>query len=277
MWRLNKPCINQTTSKDIDELISHCRSLNKTDKSPLETLYKTYDRQNGNVTIQQLDTITESKANAIYGQYEKTNNGKELDFIRSELNAEVELCPHCSISEVSNLDHFMPHSKFKALSVCRLNLVPTCSVCNSKKSDDDYNKYIHAYYEKFPEKAFFLANISVSSLRFIIHFHFDSVAINNTALEYKLNYQANKIDLPSRILKASNNFINDLFGNCFAVNQEELVVWLEARLKDYICRYGLNDWRTSIIKGILDCPQLSISVIDSYRKTPNKANSGAGA
>lgn len=48
---------------------------------------------------------------------------------------EHERCPLCGHGTVSQLDHFMPKSRYPALCVDPLNLIPACSDCNKTKGD----------------------------------------------------------------------------------------------------------------------------------------------
>ncbi|MDM7502028.1 HNH endonuclease [Lactococcus lactis] len=42
-------------------------------------------------------------------------------------------CAYCGIGEISSMDHYAPKNKFPELSVHPLNLIPCCTICNSKK------------------------------------------------------------------------------------------------------------------------------------------------
>lgn len=277
MWKLNKPSLRKATGKDIDELTSHCNALDDNDKRVLKSLYIKYDNQGGIVLNNQLTIITPIKAKAIHGQYNKTHCGEELDYIREELIKNVDLCPYCSINQVSQLDHFMPRSQYPALAVCRMNLVPLCGVCNLKKTDDDFMLYTHAYYDTFPSVPFLIANINILKLRFVVEYNFDSAAINDNALETKLNHQATETELWDRLKKATNNFINTLCCSCIVIDTPSLMTWLNILLPDYESNYGINDWRCAIIRGLLACKKLNVDVVNNYKVNPKKVNGGAGA
>jgi 5-methylcytosine-specific restriction endonuclease McrA len=61
------------------------------------------------------------------------------------------VCPLCGVRQVSTLDHYLPRSKFAALSVAPLNLVPACFECNRSKQDSkpstELDKTFHPYFE----------------------------------------------------------------------------------------------------------------------------------
>lgn len=277
MWKLDKPCLLQATTIDIDKLTTHCSALGDRDKATLKKLYLAYDDQKGMVTKDQLNTIADNKTNAIHGQYNKTYSGKQLYYIRTELFENIDLCPCCSINSVSQLDHFMPQSEYKALSVCRLNLVPTCGECNNKKNDNEYSNFIHAYYDTFPNAPFLIAKVGIINSLFTVKFNFDSAIINNKTLEDKLIYQANNIQLWDRLRKATNSFISTLCNSSFASDSQAVKLWLKDILKYHEKSFGLNDWRTAVIRGILECPDLDINVINNYKINKYKINRGAGA
>jgi hypothetical protein len=64
-------------------------------------------------------------------------------------------CPLCGVGVVSTLDHHLPQSKYPDLTVCPLNLVPSCGDCNKWK----WAKYpisaaeqtIHPYFDDFTQ------------------------------------------------------------------------------------------------------------------------------
>jgi hypothetical protein len=46
------------------------------------------------------------------------------------------ICPLCGQRTVGTLDHYLPKTKFPAVAVNPLNLIPTCSDCNKAKDDE---------------------------------------------------------------------------------------------------------------------------------------------
>ena len=275
MWKLNKPDINVAKGKDIDELINHSYILKRnTDlKERLITLYQYYDNQNGRVTDKQLEAIDETEADQILSSYDKTHKNKKLNYIRTELNENVNKCPYCGISEPEQLDHYMPESKYKALAVCRMNLVPMCGICNNKKNDNNYSNFIHCYYQEYPANTqFFVADISVVANRFVVKFKFNNVI--DASLRTKLNFQATTIELFDRLQKEANVYIEDICSGSNATTTYELITYLQSKYNAEKSSKGLNDWRTVVIKGIIDCPNLDISVVNNYKDNPRDLSGG---
>lgn len=276
MWTLRKPDI-RTAINDIDKLMKCCKVLTNEDKVSLTNLFTQYDKQNGLVTEKQLKAIPQIKADNIHLQYPKTrcsHSSPKLAYIRSELTKNVNLCPLCSINEPTQLDHFMPQESYRALATCRMNLVPICGKCNQKKSDLDFNKFIHSYYTNFPE-LFFTTDIKIIENKCIPFFSFNfDTSKESENLKQKLEYQSIQIELWERLEKESNRFICDIFNSCISEDDVSLRVWFEQILKFYISGYGNNDWRTSIIRGLLNCKDINVELVNNYKIKPEVINCG---
>ncbi|MFW0180082.1 HNH endonuclease, partial [Rothia sp. P5766] len=69
----------------------------------------------------------------LYDKY-KSNLLRRLEFISKNSR-----CSYCQVSRPNTLDHFLPKSHFPLLAISPLNLIPSCSECNSSISTK--NKY----------------------------------------------------------------------------------------------------------------------------------------
>lgn len=263
MWRLNKPKIEEAVSKDIQKLANEI-ALSPIVRTKLRNLYVNYDSQGGYVTDAQISTITLDDASKIYDTYSKTYDGKRLSYIRTELMQDVFKCPYCGIAQPTTLDHYLPKSDYKALAVCRMNLVPMCGVCNNYKNAKEYADFIHCYYEKFPDTIFLVAEVFIKNNRFAVKFSFNLSAINNLNLRKKLCKQEKEIRLFNRLLKESTVYISTLCSECEVKDTDSLKLWLDRRLNKSEILYGKNDWRCAILRGLLALKTLDISIIESY-------------
>ncbi|MFJ7663891.1 HNH endonuclease [Lysinibacillus sp. NPDC097162] len=72
---------------------------------------------------------------------------------------DVRICPYCNRQYTFTLanegirpqfDHFFPKSRFSYLSVSLYNLIPSCSICNSKKHD--LNTYEYDFYYPYEDE-----------------------------------------------------------------------------------------------------------------------------
>lgn len=72
----------------------------------------------------------------------------------------VARCPFCGISESSTLDHYLPKEQYPEYSILPSNLVPSCSVCNTRKRDrildegTNVRMFLHPCYDSIPALEF---------------------------------------------------------------------------------------------------------------------------
>lgn len=270
MWKLNKPDINRAKKEDIKNLVQNTKLVSFDNiENRLKELYKNYDTQDGQVNNEQLGNIQQGEAQIIYNAYNSTYKGKNLNYIRAELFENVLSCPYCGINQAETLDHYMPKIKYKALAVCRMNLIPMCPTCNRLKKDKTYNNFVHCYYQEYPSKIRFLkANVEIKKGLFTFSFYYDfsSFPKEYNILINKLQNQQTEVNLFYRMSKAAISFINDLCEECCVENNDELKKWLNRRKDSSINSRGLNDWQSALLEGILNIPNLDIQVIESYKK-----------
>lgn len=84
------------------------------------------------------------------------------------------ICPFCGFAQATTLDHYIPKKKFPSFSISPLNLVPSCSDCNTGKNEEvagsQLEQVIHPYYDHdlFSEQWLFarVNETSPSSLTF---------------------------------------------------------------------------------------------------------------
>ncbi|MGV9664814.1 HNH endonuclease [Nocardia niigatensis] len=72
-------------------------------------------------------------------------------------------CPMCGLRGVETLDHYMPKSKFDALTVDPMNLIPACHACNRTKRDklvaSPDEQGVHPYFDKLSDEEWLFADV----------------------------------------------------------------------------------------------------------------------
>lgn len=95
----------------------------------------------------------ENVEDKIHKKYDEYNKTKTLRRYRPNLyELAKKRCPICDSSfaySQVNLDHVLPKSEYKSLSITPINIVPICNCCNmkksSKKGDKIFSPYFHEY------------------------------------------------------------------------------------------------------------------------------------
>lgn len=273
MWLLpHKPDL-QTALADIGNLIKTCQNLSQDDETKLADLYKAYDAGGGKATDAQLKPL-EAKRNTLLNQYKETFNGGRLQYIRTELMEDASKCPYCGINTPSQLDHFMSKSTYGQLAVCRLNLVPSCNTCNRLKGSISHHSFAHPYYQQFPGTAFLKAVCSVRGGTIVASLAIDRAAIADPTLADKLEKQYDCLDLKRRIARETNEFLTRLFAFHESPSDEALRTHLEIELHHTDCLYGRNDWRTALLRGLLDCKALTARAANAFAQSAKPVNGG---
>lgn len=279
MWIVgNRPTIDQALG-DIDPLVDHCNNLNNAHKPLLVKLYRQYNVNNGCATAAELSPLDGVK-DVIEGQYKsKMTGNKTLGYVRQELNNNVDKCPMCSINEPTQLDHFMNEGTYGQLACCRLNLVPACGRCNLLKHDSVYTDFIHAYYDHYPDVDFLITTITVKNNKVGMMFGIDLNALGNGDLARRTEHQFFSLDLTKRLHKAGIMFLNDLIGGYRCSTDKQLQLDLMTSELNMKSKYGRNDWRTSIVRGLRANPAFDINVVNSMRGPGRAARpvNGGGA
>ena len=261
MWKLEKPLLEDAIH-DIEKIIAESGGvISSTERTTLSYIYRLYDRNRGYIQSSDNDKCSTEVQNKLYKMYDrKTYEGQKLYYIRKELFKSADICPMCGIGEPSQLDHQLPRDKYKSLSLCRLNLVPVCGVCNNKKRDKDPVMFIHPYYQDFPnDKIFLVANIHINEKKHIISwkYEFDVRGMDDNLRE-KIRYQTSVIKFLRRIQKASNSFILEMFCCSTFQSVETLKHFLRNEFNKKIYLYGANDWRTVLLYALFTSPKFGV-------------------
>ncbi len=247
MWRIEKPNLKDSLS-DVDRLQKD-NVVDEKDAGALKELVRQYDLQRGTVTDSQLSTVSTTGAKAVRKRYDYTYNGQTYHYIRKALLDATWKCPYCGIGMPDTLDHFMPKEDYKALSLCRQNLVPACGGCNRVKNDKPYSGFIHPYYTQFPDGEVFLhADIRVVDKRLVLSFRGEMPGSPERNIPFSTHLQ--NLELAERLRKAAVDFIHsELLSDAFPPT--DIPIYLENLLPQKIEQYGLNDWRTAIVRELI--------------------------
>lgn len=265
MWKINEaPTLNEALSDipDIIEASKTKRNKNqrldpKTDKDELERLYTTYHNQNGTITAQQKDILTDEKRQCIWALYSETYDKADakLPNIRQALFGKISHCPYCGFGEPTTLDHYLPKARYQALATCRLNLVPACRECNTLKDEDTLIP--HPYYESYPPGIFFfVCSVNWTGCFYTFRFHVDPGKLPKQ-LENKINGLIKAVNLSNRLCREVNSFIHDELHDAEKLPDDKIKKFIMEKADYYASTIGKNHWKTAALRGLAECAALS--------------------
>lgn len=250
MWSLPKPDLTETLN-DVDEF-AKIGIIDASEVPALKKMVADYDSQNASLTIQQLGTISEATAKNIYSHFNDTQKGNRCFFIREKLFEKASCCPYCGISESGSLDHYMDKIDYKAMALCRLNLVPMCMRCNRPKSTLPYTDFVNPYYFAWQGIEFFLCDVKLVQSEISFIFSISSTNLNSQLFS-RLNKQIQVIGLSDRLDKATVLYLRD---NVFLDNDDPILLMksLPSMIKKREKKLDLyNHWQTAVLRGLLRC------------------------
>ncbi|MGE5437734.1 MAG: HNH endonuclease [Syntrophothermus sp.] len=174
MRRVNKPqespkevfkvCISNIRDADFKKRLDECEDIIKDASIEFEnkvsnaTLYTIPITQTiaGKVTVEEMQKIYNDK------MVKKDSPGRRFyDALISV--PKYGRCPICSIGKVTTLDHHLPQSKYPALTVSPVNLIPMCFDCNKIKLTLDpkigEEELLHPYFDDIENDYWLYCNV----------------------------------------------------------------------------------------------------------------------
>ncbi|MGN2435957.1 HNH endonuclease [Pseudomonas syringae] len=236
------------------------------DREFIAGLYESYDRAKGiPAVILQGNELSLESRNMIHDAYDLTYKSRRLNHIRKELNKLTFKCVYCGFGELSELDHYLPRSIYKAHAIHLNNLIPCCHVCNHIKSisnsSDASSQYLHAYYHLLPETTILDAALNTFNGGFSIDFSIVGYVFNEPKNIMRARYQFHQLNLNDRYEQEAISMISNLMvglNSAFGQGPQELRAHLATgylkSLKNE--NFGANHWQTAIWRSLFLSPSL---------------------
>jgi 5-methylcytosine-specific restriction endonuclease McrA len=185
----------------------------------------------------------------------------------SELRAHIKLiqtleaqaiCQMCGIGEPITFDHFLPKEAYPEFTVLSINLLPSCSICNSKKGDrwKDAGEriYINLYYDVLPTEKYlsctYVESNGIPIIKFVLT---DTGEISRPLLDLIQSHFTN-LDLLRRYEERANSelfLIKDplqkMITSLDRVTARTMILEHAYGLR---LKYGQNCWRTAIAEAL---------------------------
>lgn len=261
MWKLKLPD-NKMAITELETALTYKNGdakfkINDDEKKQIEVIYKTYELLKGIADDKLLGTgLKKELLEAVETGYGEVQLYNRLEDLRNRLLLNAGLCPCCGILPADELDHYLPKSTFKLLSVYSSNLVPYCHKCNNKKRAvtgvDPAKRFIHFYYDDIPENIqFFFAVTKIVNKALEVNFELRKVPELKTELFDQLSFQTERVALNDRLSKSINDFLSSFaFGikDAFSSGGEIATQkFLQGNAKQLQKQYGLNHWRSALL------------------------------
>lgn len=175
----------------------------------------------------------------------------------------VARCPFCGISESSTLDHYLPKEQYPEFSVFPKNLVPSCSLCNTRKRDKilekgtDVRKFLHPYFDFIPESDFLMVQTRMEENALVLSYRLirpTGVSIREFRI---LKSHFDELDLADRYRRMGLEHVGNqypAFRRAYgaAKDAQRVAEKLTESAKDFEESLGQNYWLAKLYRALAD-------------------------
>lgn len=211
--------------------------------------------------IQPKDELQKNEIEVLEESYRNSKTFREIkkQLLEGFSKAKIGKCPYCMISEPTTLDHYFPKSIYPEYTLFAPNLLPCCSSCNTKKSNNIFigsgssqkRSAIHFYYDDLPQTQFLKAKFSVVNKIPQISFYLDSN--NDSEINEVIQNHFNTMNLFKRYEEQSNELLSTI---CEEIKNQtsfnECIKTLQIRAQAMQKTFGANYWQTCIYVAMIE-------------------------
>lgn len=225
------------------------------------TVYNNQFRANSLSSLQPFDTNQQTK-DALIGLYQfkrKVFSDLFESLTTTIGNKRDMLCPNCTLTDCSQLDHYMPKSLFPEFSANPLNLMQCCSICNQKKLDRWLNGihpiFLNLYIDELPPVMYLFVDITMDNGIPRFRFYIQNSGSIDPILFGRIKSHYQGLDLCERFAERSDNVISEIHRDYIAskdANVTPLQFWemQRSRAMQEQTIFGVNYWRSILL---LEC------------------------
>lgn len=169
------------------------------------------------------------------------------------------LCPNCTLTDCSQLDHYMPKSLFPEFSANPLNLMQCCSICNQKKLNRWLNGvqpiFLNLYIDDLPPIQYLFVDITMADGIRRFRFYLQNPGSIDPILFGRIESHYQALDLCKRFADRSDNVIGEIHRDYIASKNAKvtpLQFWemQRSRAMQDQTFFGFNYWRSILL---LEC------------------------
>lgn len=237
------------SSADVDQVVDY---------------YDLYEEKSGRPCAELVgEDTSEVLRQQVHDAYGLVQDGRRLGVLRSAIKLLADECPYCGYGPIEELDHLLQRGQYKLFSIFHLNLIPSCGTCNRGKrkmpSQNPGEHQIHVYLEDLSDYEFLkvTAEIDPESGGLRTTYWIDAPENMPTDVRDRLVHHIPEFDLQSRYKKQVNIFLGEMEYMIVSSFDEGGIDGLRRCLlgtADALKRrFGFNDWRTALMRGLAEC------------------------
>ncbi len=170
----------------------------------------------------------------------------------SELNRIINTCQNCTINEINSFDHYVPKEEYSEYIVNPINLLPSCTQCNSYKGirwkENNSPLFLNLYLDTLPQEQYLFADINIVDGIVDVNFKLDNPNNIDNSLFLLIKSHYTKLHLLDRF-KLNVDLVITPLRNTIETNKEDLpineIVRLVTNTSEANRRsFGYNYWKS---------------------------------
>ena len=286
MWNLRSPD-TAATRDHLDTVFPSCANpvvVTEQEKDAIEALYEAYFAALGRPSTALLgNELTLELRQAMHDAYGEVQQNGKLSALRDMLKLLATECPYCGFGQIPDLDHHLPRAVFKPFSIFPLNLVPCCATCNrgktrKPKQHQGETHLLNAYLEDVSAYDFLKTDVYLDPEKGSLQVEYNIVrpADMGAELYARLHNHFKVFDLQQRYAAQINIYLGGLevaLEQAFdASGADGLRSFLMRSASKMSARFGRNDWRTALLRGLAACDDFVRGDLLGHSATVMKRN-----
>lgn len=264
MWRLETPNSDDSSSNITIALTyvngTAVHPISEIQRARILELYEEYDSKSGNPHNDlKGDDVCPNLLNAMQNAYNQVQKGGRLEDFRNRIKLSADSCPYCGFGPVTDLDHHLPNSLYKAHAIYSKNLIPSCHACNNikraKAGDTATSQFSHVYFGQRPTEPFLTADITVSERGIVVTYSIHKTPDLEQEEFERLNFQFNALELNQRYVSQINLFLGSqrtAIEDYASISTEALKQFFRRSYDNQTRDFGLNHWQTVLLKALAE-------------------------
>ena len=175
--------------------------------------------------------------------------------IASLPQADVDLCPYCSLNQNPDLDHFLPKDKFSEFSLHGRNLVPICPQCNRKKktsfkTQQGERLFLHATYEPTIDQPILEAAIDYAGSLPSVTYRLDDHGALPTGERAIALRHLQRLGLADRYSKRAHAHLSSLKRSMSGMSPGVKSRTLASKIDTAALGKPINDWEAALYRAV---------------------------
>ena len=176
--------------------------------------------------------------------------------IASLPQADLDLCPYCSLDTNPDLDHFLPKAIFPEFSLYARNLLPICTQCNRKKLSTYKKKiggdrlFLHPSAEPPSNAQVLAADLIFKGPNIAVNYRIDDGGRLSTPDRERIKCHYARLGLSARYSRRAHSHLASFKASILGKPRTVVARILQQKINTACVGEPVNGWRPALYRAI---------------------------